>query len=49
MTNQLLGAGIIGVAIGIAISYFVYWITGIIDERNELRERLKKDAKHKVN
>ena len=42
MIRQLLAAGIIGVAIGIAITWFIFYMTILIDERNELREKLKK-------
>jgi hypothetical protein len=31
-----------GIGIGILIDFFMDWLVGLIDERNELREKLNK-------
>ncbi|MBV6343230.1 hypothetical protein [Candidatus Magnetobacterium casense] len=41
MIRQLIGAGIIGVAIGIGLTWFVLWLWGIIKERDTLKNAIE--------
>ena len=41
MLRELIGAGLIGVAIGVALTWAGFWIAHLLDERNALKEAIK--------